>query len=502
MPEQPPNILLIVTETQRGDCLGLDGHPVLQTPNMDLIGGAGTHFRRAYSEVPSCIPARHVLMSGQAPADVGMVGFHYRDHKSPWNPPATLAGALRDTGYETRLIGKLHLQPQRRRYGFDAIELADGMGGTHNDYVDWLRDRGVPKDQLPAANGVGSNGWVGRPTHLPEHLTYSAWVVTRAIEFLEKRDPSAPFFLNLSFFPAHAPMTPSQPFFDRYDRLDLGKPEIGGWAADFAAGETGLPLDRPSRGLDPDGWDYGRRVNLDPLTMHYCRSGYFGLINEIDSQIGRLYHSMRGLLDNTIIMLVSDHGEMLGDHYCWAKPYPFEGAARVPLLIRPPRPSLVPPAHEPLQKHPRGVVCDAPVGLQDVMPTLLDAAGVPVPESCTGRTLMPFVRGESPEWRDVLHGEHAGTAREEDGFHYLVDHRWKYVWYSQTDREFLFDLETDPNELHDRSPEHDLQPWRQRLARELNSRPEGFSNGDELIVGQPHRVFVPGRGPQIGWPGS
>ena len=115
---------------------------------------------------------------------------------------------------------------------------------------------------------------------------------------------------------------------------------------------------------------------------------------------------------------------------------------------------------------------------------------------------MPFVRAESPEWRDALHGEHAGTARKEDGFHYLVDHRWKYVWYSQTGREFLFDLEIDPNELHDRSGEDDLRPWRQRLARELNSRPEGFSEGDELIVGQPHRVFVPGKGPQIEWPGS
>ena len=124
-----PNILLIVTDQQRGDCLGLAGHPVLRTPNMDYIGGAGTNFRRGYSEVPSCIPARHVLMSGQAPDVSGMVGFYYRSEASPWQPAATLPGELRRAGYETRLIGKLHLQPQRRRWGFDAMELADGVGG-------------------------------------------------------------------------------------------------------------------------------------------------------------------------------------------------------------------------------------------------------------------------------------------------------------------------------------------------------------------------------------
>ena len=167
-----PNILLIVTDQQRGDCLGLAGHPVLQTPNMDYIGGAGTNFRRGYSEVPSCIPARHVLMSGQAPDVSGMVGFYYRSEASPWRPAATLPGELRRAGYETRLIGKLHLQPQRRRWGFDAMELADGVGGQNNDYVDWLRER-VPDDQLP------SRSW-----HWRQQLGRPAVTSARAPELL------------------------------------------------------------------------------------------------------------------------------------------------------------------------------------------------------------------------------------------------------------------------------------------------------------------------------
>ena len=117
MPEEKPNLLLIITDQQRGDCLGLDGHPVVQTPFLDYIGASGTRFTRAYSEVPSCIPARHVLMAGQAPDEVGLVGFYYRDESCSWDPPATLAGELGKAGYETRMIGKLHLQPRRRRYG-------------------------------------------------------------------------------------------------------------------------------------------------------------------------------------------------------------------------------------------------------------------------------------------------------------------------------------------------------------------------------------------------
>ena len=195
MPDQHPNILLIVTDQQRGDCLGIDGHPVLQTPTMDFIGASGTFFRRGYSECPSCIPARRVLMSGQAPGDNGMVGM--TSHPE-WDPAATLAGELRAVDYETRMIGKLHLQPNRRRFGFDAMELANGTRGKDNDYLDWLHGE-VPLDRWAMAHGVTPNGWIGRPSHLPEERTHTFWVVSRAIEYLEKRDPSGPFFLNISF---------------------------------------------------------------------------------------------------------------------------------------------------------------------------------------------------------------------------------------------------------------------------------------------------------------
>ena len=475
-----PNILLITTDQQRGDALSLAGHAVLRTPHLDFIGASGTRFRRAYSEVPSCIPARHVLMSGQAPDEVGLVGFFYRNASCPWEPSATLAGELRAAGYETRMIGKLHLQPKRRRYGFDAMELADGIGGE-SDYVDWLRQRGVPRHLEPSALGMGSCSWLAKPHHLPEEHTNPAWVVDRAVDFLKKRDPASPFFLNLSIFSPHPPLAPSAAYFEHYDRLDLGQPAVGDWVAPF----TG-----PAQGLDPAGGE--QRVDLDPLTMHRCRAGYFGLIHELDAQIGRLL-SQLGELENTLILFTSDHGEMLGDHHLFGKCEPFEGSANVPFLLR------LPGARRAPGDGPEGRLCDLPVGLQDVMPTLLDAAGVDIPDSCTGRSVMPVARGESIDWRDALHGEHNGYRADEEGFHFLVNERWKYIWRSQTGKELLFDLANDPREEMDRGNEVDLDPWRRRLAHCLSTRPEGFSDGERLIAGRPHRVFVPGKGPEIEW---
>ena len=476
--QERPNLLLIMTDQQRGDCLGLDGHPFLQTPNMDAIGACGTHFRRAYSEVPSCIPARQVLMSGQAPAVNGMIGFIY----APWKPKTTLAMELRKAGYETRLFGKLHLQPKRHRFGFDAMELADGGGGGDSDYTDWLKERGAtPWGRDPSAHGVSGNGFIGRPSHLPEEHTYSAWVVSRALDFLKKRDPLTPFFLKLSFFPPHPPLIPSQVFYDRYDRLDLGEPHIGDWVPD---------VPRFAKGLLPEGRDISDRINLNPLDMHYCRAGYFGLINEVDAQLSRLMSALRGqILRNTLVLFVSDHGEMLGDHHMFRKCQPFEGSARIPFLAR------APDAWD----YPERMVSDAPVGLQDVMPTILEAAGLPIPESVTGRSVLPLMRGEKPEWRAYLHGEHCGQYKEEQGNHYLVNEQWKYVWLSQTGRELLFDLNEDPNELHDLSSEEDILLWRERLIDELRERPEGFTDGTRLIAGQPHRKFVPGKGPDVPW---
>ena len=475
-----PNILLVMTDQQRGDCVAAD--PVapapLQTPNLDALARSGAHFLRAYAESPSCIPARRSLMSGTAPAANGAVGFR---GGVPWNPPATLAGELSRAGYQTEMIGKLHLHPDRRRYGFDHMQLANSTRGGDNEYVQWLRHIHGRREVDPRmAHGVSSNGWVGRPHHLPEEQMHTFWVIDRAMEFLQRRDPSCPFFLNLSFIDPHPPLTPPRFYYDRYIDRDLPPPDVGDWADDLGG---------PQRGLSPD----ASRIHLDEDQMRCARAAYYGMINFIDDQLGRLFqHS--GVLRDTLVIFTSDHGEMLGDHHLFRKTWPYESSARIPFLLRAPA----------SWKLEGGLQPTAPVGLQDVMPTLLDAAGVAVPESCTGRSLLPVLRGETGGVREVLHGEHSGCYAYEEGNHFLVDGSHKYIWYSQTGREHLFDLDADPRELHDLALDADaearLAPWRERLVDVLRGRPEGCVEGDRLVAGRRHDTLLPGYDPDKSWP--
>jgi arylsulfatase len=471
--ERATNIVLILTDQQRGDCIGLDGHPAVQTPNLDWLGRSGSLFQRAYSECPSCIPARRVLMSGQAPDVNGMVGMQ---GGIPFEPPHTLAGELSNAGYQTEMIGKLHLHPQRKRFGFDHMQLADGTRGEQ-DYLHWLRAKGWSAVSDPGmAHGLSSNGWVGRPHHLPEELMHSTWCVNQALEFLERRDPTAPFFLNVSFIDPHPPLAPPQLYYDRYINRDLPEPVIGDWAE---------PME-PERGFSPN----AQHMRLDPEQMRCTRAAYYGMINFVDDQIGRLIQTLgdKGLLRDTFFLFTSDHGEMLGDHNMFRKTYAYEGSARVPFIAKAPD-SLGMPSN---------VVNTAPVGWQDIMPTLLDAAGLDVPDSVTGRSVLPHMRGETDVvWRDVLHGEDSGTYGPDYAMHYLTDGAWKYVWYSQSGREHLFDLENDPNELRDLAlqpaADQTLNPWRVRLAQQLRDRPETFVRDEALVTGAPHERMVPGR---------
>ncbi|MCP4247692.1 MAG: sulfatase-like hydrolase/transferase, partial [bacterium] len=188
----------------------------------------------------------------------------------------TLAGELSGAGYQTEMIGKLHLSPLRKRYGFDHMQLADATRGRENDYVEWLREQHGRVEADPGmAHGVSSNGWVGRPHSLPEEQMHTFWCVDRAMKFLSKRDPSAPFFLNISLIDPHPPLTPPRFYYDRYIDRDLPAPVVGDWVAAF---------DGAQKGQDPN----AARVCLDEQDMHCARAAYYGMVNFIDDQIGRL----------------------------------------------------------------------------------------------------------------------------------------------------------------------------------------------------------------------
>lgn len=466
-----PNILLVTTDQQRGDCLGIDGHPVVQTPNLDHLAARGWNFRRGHTECPSCIPARRSLMTGMAAAAQGMVGMTASD----WDPPHTLAGSLRDGGYQTKLIGKLHLQPYGKRFGFEHQELSDApMEHREDAYNRWLKDvhgrRGVDANR---AHGVDPNGWIGRPGYLREEETHTWWCMERAIAFLEhERDPTAPFFLNVSLFDPHPPLVPPAWYYQRYIERALPDPVIGDWAEDPGC----VPGQRPAA------W----RVHLDQQSMRCCRAAYYATVNFIDDQVGRLLQFLQrqGLLHDTLVVFTSDHGEMLGDHHLFRKCWPYEASSRVPYLVAPPASWGVTPGRS-----------DAAVGLQDVMPTLLDAAGLDVPAACTGRSLLPVMRGEQERVREALHIEDSGTYESVDGYHALIDERWKYIWYSQTGREQLFDLASDPDESTDLAQRDDadgrLRRWREAMVSVLAPRREGFVTAGALVPGRPHTKLIP-----------
>jgi len=468
-----PNIILFVTEQHRGDCLSIDGHPVLLTPNMDSIGGAGVRFTHCYTTCPTCIAARRSILSGQSPATHGMVG--YRDAVE-WDAPTTLPQALREQGYQTCWVGRsMHQFPARKRYGFDHMVIH----GWDSDYVRWLNEHQPAGSGGYMGMGCMHNDWTARPWHMDESLHHTNWTVSEALRFLETRDPSCPFFLVVSFLAAHPPLTPPAFYMERYLRQELPEPVIGDWAE---------PPDDDGVGDDiaPD------RVHLSGEALHACRAGYYALINHVDDQLRRILNPITGVDrmtgGNTVVALTSDHGEMLGDHYLWRKSVPYEGSARIPLMIRAPE-------RFGLRKR---LAAPQPVCLEDIMPTLLDMADCPIPSTVEGRSLLPILRGESPSWRPYLHIEHAPL------HHTLTDAKQKYIWHVATGREQLFDLVSDPHELHEMSTDVGaasiLSAWRQRLVRELAVRPEGFSDGHRLVPGRPYEAVLPHGGKaQANW---
>lgn len=463
-----PNILLIMTDQQRGDCLGVDGHPCLLTPNMDALAADGVRFRRAYSTCPVCIPARRSLLSGLYPQTHGMIGYASGEE---WDPPATLPQMLRDSGYHTGLVGRsMHQHPVRKRYGYEEMSIASGSL-PDSEYNVYLNER-LPEGGGYYGSGVMHNDWTARSWHLPEHLHQTHWTVNEALRFLKRRDPSRPWFLTVSFLAPHPPLVPPDFYFQRYLRNPLPDRFIGDWA------------EKPEFPGAPPRVD-SARVDLTGETLRSCRAAYYGLINHIDDEIRRLLSPVTGFdAKNTLVAFTSDHGEMLGDHYLFRKSLPYEGAARIPFLIRPPR---------IWDDATRATTSDLPVGLEDLMPTLLDAAGVEPPSHLDGRSLVPVLRGQEPKaWRDFLHIEHAPGRL---AFHAVTNGREKFIWFSGDGREQFFDLQNDPHELRDLSRGSDgetrMKPWRERLVERLQDRPEGFVENGKLSAGKKHAKLIP-----------
>ncbi len=453
-------------DQMRGDALAADGNEYISTPNLDSLASRGARFSHAYSAVPSCLPARASLMTGQNQWHTGILGMGRGQGPIPSDYPHTLAGELKGAGYRTHLIGKGHFHPQRATMGFESAELDESGRMPDSEHRRWFREH-APYGVTPDDHGVNWNSWHARPWHTEEHLHPTAWTMSRALDFLGHHDPTRPFFLNISFARPHSPYVPPPWYFSMYEKHGTPPAVVGRWADmhDAPAGEA----------RNPNAW-HGRMSDAE---IHRARCGYYGEISFIDTQIGRMLNWMRYNLDQetqnrTWIIFTSDHGDMLGDHNLWRKTYAYEGSARIPFLI-------VPPARD--AKGIRSVPQEV-VELRDIMPTILDIAGVGCPPTVDGCSLLPVLKEPATDWRPYIHGEHCTCYSEAQEMQYLTDGRRKFIWLPRIGVEQFFDLEKDPGEtenlVKDQSYAQEVEKWRNALIAEMKARDCGWVKDGRL----------------------
>lgn len=465
---KPPNVLFIMADQYRGDCLGVDGHPCIHTPNLDRIAREGAHFSAAYTCTPSCTPARSALLSGLGPWRNGMLGYGRVAEKYPVEFPQ----AMRDAGYYTTGIGKMHWYPQRSTHGFHKTILDESgrseTPGFVSDYRCWFASMAPTKD--PDATGIGWNDYRSGTYELPEELHPTRWTGDVACNFLQDYSREAPFFLKVSFARPHSPYDPPKRWIDFYADKPIPEAHVGGWASRYA-----------KRSGDHHHIWHG---DLGKEQVRKSRQGYYGNISFIDEQVGRMLDVLekRGELDNTLIIFTADHGDMVGDHHMWRKTYAYEGSARIPMVMR--WPSSI--------QGKRGVTLPQPVELRDMLPTCLDAAGQPRDYDFDGASMLALVRGNTGDWRGYIDLEHDTCYGKRNHWNALTDGRMKYIFHAFDGAEQLFDMEKDPGEERDVASDpayaDALAVWRGRMVAHLQERGTGWVR-DGKLVPRPERML-------------
>ncbi|MEF2071111.1 sulfatase family protein [Consotaella aegiceratis] len=491
---KPLNILLITTDQQHYTAIGACD-PALKTPNLDRLCREGTRFDRAYCCNPVCTPSRASMITGLYPSHHGAwtIGV-----KLPEDVP-TLGGHLIEAGYDTALIGKAHFQPLASRpdepsleaqptlrdldfwrgfnrtwYGFEHVELArnhadESHVGQH--YALWMEEQGfsewreyfqpLPGDTAEHAPRRSPAGkyWArsDRAWGLPEDLHYTHWTGERSLAYLDAHGRGEkPFLLWTSFHDPHPPYTVSEPWASMYDPDDM---EVG----HVVPGEhdRNPPHFAKTQEKNPD---YGTWHK--PYEAHGCDSHlypeeelkkdkavYYGMISFIDQEVGRLLDTLDGLgiADNTLVIFTTDHGHFLGQHGLVAKgPFHYEDMLRVPMIVR--WPGVV----------PAGQVSDALQSLVDFAPTILDAAGLPVPGAMQGVSQMPCWRGDVASVRDFALCENRHNPDMPHVMSYITE-RYKLTVYRRGEWGELFDLVADSGELHNLWAEPEHQALKQEL---------------------------------------
>ncbi|MBC7235279.1 MAG: sulfatase-like hydrolase/transferase [Chloroflexi bacterium] len=443
-----PNILLIMSDEHDPAVSGCYGDPVARTPHLDALAREGVLFDAFYTTSPLCVPARLSFLSGKYPSHMGVWN---NDCWLPSDDMPTIPHLLNAAGYESYLSGKMHLDITRR-YGLTEL--------FPSDWNRWAK-KGRGRRRLPDDQHVNKNNWLKRAADFKVDetspvLEHDRQVTEACCQFLRNRRPDeAPFFLIAGYLAPHFPLTIPAAQDNYRDRLPMPTVPEGYL-------ET-LPLN----------YQHVRRasgvVDAEEATVKRGRELYWGLVEWVDGAIGQVLSALADspVADNTIVIYTADHGENKGDHGMWWKNCMFDSAARIPLIVRWP------------ERWPGGQRRSGPCSLVDLSRTILEIAGLQAPADWAGRSLLGWLDDPQLHWDGLAVSEYYGY-NIASGFAMVRQGNFKYVFHARMNREYgpereLYDLEADPQELHNLASQpaqqDRLKAMHALLLRELGESP-------------------------------
>lgn len=442
-----PNFLVIISDEHRKDAMGCAGHPIVKTPNLDALAARGTMFEAAYTPSPMCVPTRAALATGDWVHKSG----HW-DSATPYSgSPRSWMRQLRDAGREVVSIGKLHFRSGEDDNGFSQEILPMHVVGGVGWAVGLLRENPPPYD---SASELAGDVGVGSSTYTDYDLAITAATEDWLADPVRRDQPWAAF---VSLVSPHYPLTCPKDWAAMYDPADMDLP--------VGYGE-GLPDHAELRNI-ADFFNYDDY--FDEQKMREAKAAYYGLTSFMDDCVGRVLRALEasGQLDNTVVVYVSDHGDMMGDQGFWTKQVMYEASAGVPMIAAGPG-------------VPAGKRVSTCTNLTDIAATARDVCEVSSDDENAGQpgqSLRDIANAPYDESRTGFSEYHDGGSKT--GTFMVRWGRWKYVHYVGHPPQ-LFDLETDPHEQVNRAMEGVNDPWIQAALAEGERRLNAICDPEEV----------------------
>jgi len=454
-----PNILWICPDMQRFDTIEGLNNDVIHTPNLRKLMAESVTLTHTYVQNPVCSPSRASFLTGRYPHTTGLRALGQRIRPDEHLVTRILA----DAGYACGLSGKLHLSPtfggrleDRIDDGYSVFDWSHDISNLwpgHNMWRVWLSEQGVKWPAPPP--GREALAW-GVP--IDPKYTQTAWCSDRAIQFIRGQKEFNPWLMSVNIYQPHAPYWPTEEYLSHYNPAEIPSPN-------YHEGElTNKPIYQQ---IDREGASGGHGTSFaktSDLEHRKIKAAYYAMIEQVDTEVGRMLQALdeTGQADNTIVIYMSDHGEMLGDHGIFLKgPYFYEGAIRVPMIIRWPG------------KYKAGLRSDALVEMVDLAPTLLEAAGMPIPERMQGRSLTSLLSGRNTRHRDSIYCEYFDSLALYNPPPMTLcvrTEQYKMAFYQKLNVGELYDLNADPEETHNLWDSSSARAAREEMMQLMLSR--------------------------------